>query len=95
MDVLERSAQALYDLREHAGIRPPVSTWPPSDPDEAVEYRMEARAVLDAANYQGAVEALEQIAHHEREGDHAGQVNAMRAIASEALNAGGTTNRGR
>lgn len=29
--------------------------------------------------------ALEQIAHHEREGDYAGQVNAMRAIARDAL----------
>ena len=29
--------------------------------------------------------ALERIAHHEREGDYAGQVNAMRAIAMVAL----------
>lgn len=29
--------------------------------------------------------ALERIAHHEHEGDYAGQVNAMRAIASEAI----------
>jgi hypothetical protein len=29
--------------------------------------------------------ALYEIAHHEREGDYAGQVNAMRAIATDAL----------
>jgi hypothetical protein len=33
----------------------------------------------------GAIDALKAIAHHERAGDYAGQVNAMRAIASDAL----------
>lgn len=32
-------------------------------------------------------DALRAIAHHAREGDYAGQVNAMRAIAAEALDA--------
>jgi hypothetical protein len=47
---------------DNAGIRPPVSTWPPSDPDEADEYRLEAKAVLLAVNARGAVEALREAA---------------------------------
>jgi hypothetical protein len=49
-------------------------------PDKA--QRMD---VVPAEQLRGAVAALEMIAHHQREGDHAGQVNAMRAIASEAV----------
>jgi len=47
-ELVEAAASGLHDLRAHAGIRPPVSMWPPTDPDEADEYRMEARAVLAA-----------------------------------------------
>jgi hypothetical protein len=59
--LIERGAQALYDLREHQGVRPPVSTWPPNDPDEAEDYRMEARAVLAAVDYRGAVARAERL----------------------------------
>lgn len=45
----------------------------------------EATALRLTEQLQGAVEALERIAHHEREGDYAGQVNAMRAIAAQAV----------
>jgi hypothetical protein len=45
---VERAARALYDLREHEGVRPPVSIWPPSDFEEADDYRLEVRAVLAA-----------------------------------------------
>jgi hypothetical protein len=48
-DAREAAAGALYDMREEGGVRPPVSRWPPVDPDDADELRMEARAALDAA----------------------------------------------
>ena len=46
---VEAGAGALYDLREEEGVRPVVSRWPPADPDEADDHRLEARVVLFAA----------------------------------------------